>query len=246
MAATTPVVVCGPVSRSWSIFDFALIWLGGLLGTGVFFAAGVAVGDEDLLLLLGLAGQYVGSLGVYWLLYRMKERPDVGFLIRGTDFVYVAVGLVLQIVMAVLILPVSNLLFPEGQPPQEIADIVAQADTVLLGLGLVLAAVVLAPVTEELMYRGVLLRALEPRGKRFALVVSSIVFSLVHALGLDMERFWQSAAVVLPPLFILGLLLAWLTQRSGRLGPAILLHSGWNMLAVFVLLLPPEVVEQIG
>ncbi|HJQ76236.1 MAG TPA: type II CAAX endopeptidase family protein [Acidimicrobiia bacterium] len=234
------------MSRSWSIFDFALIWLSGFLVAGVFFAAGVAVGDEDLLVLFGLAGQYVGNLGAYWLLYRMKERPDVGFLIRGPDFVYVALGLVLQIAMAVLVFPLSNLLFPEGQPPQEFTDIVAQADTMLLGLALALALVVVTPVTEELMYRGVLLRALEPRGKRFALVVSSVVFSMVHVIGLDMERPWQAAAVVLPPLFILGLLLAWLTQRSGRLGPAILLHSGWNMLAVFVLLLPPEVVEQIG
>jgi uncharacterized protein len=234
------------VSRSWSIFDFALIWLGGLLGTGVFFAAGVAIGDEDVLLLLGLAGQYVGNLGVFWLLYRMKERPDVGFAIQGGDFLYVGLGLVLQIALAWLLLPLSRLLFPEGQPPQEIADIIAQADTALLGLGLVLAAVVLAPVTEELLFRGVLLKALEPKGKRFALVVSSLIFSAVHVLGLDLERPWQSAAVVLPPLFVLGLLLAWLTQRSGRLGPAILLHSGWNLLAAFVLLLPPEVVEQLG
>jgi membrane protease YdiL (CAAX protease family) len=56
----------------------------------------------------------------------------------------------------------------------------------------------------------------------------------------------QSAAVVLPPLFVLGLLLAWITQRSGRLGPAIFIHSGWNLLAAFVLLLPPEVLEQMG
>jgi len=47
-------------------------------------------------------------------------------------------------------------------------------------------------------------------------------------------------------LFILGVILAWLTHRSGRLGPAILLHSGWNLLAAVVLLLPSEVLEQVG
>lgn len=234
------------VPRSWSVVDFILIWLGGLLGTGVFFAAGVAIGNDDLLILLGLAGQYVGNLGVFWILSRMKEDADVGFNIQGGDFVYIVLGLILQIVMAIAFLPLSNLLFPDGRPPQEVADVIAGADSTLLMVGLILAAVVLAPVTEELMFRGVLLRALERWGKRLALVVSSLVFSVVHVLGLDMAMLWQSAVVVLPPIFILGLILAWLTQRTGRLGPAIFLHSGWNLLAAFVLLLPPEIMDQVG
>jgi membrane protease YdiL (CAAX protease family) len=234
------------VPRSWSVIDFVVIWLGGLLGTGVFFAAGVALGNDDLLILLGLAGQYIGNLGVFWLVARFKEDRDVGLTIHGGDLGYIALGLVLQIALALAFLPLSNLLFPEGTPPQQVADVIANAETTLMKVGLVLAAVVLAPVTEELMFRGVLLRALERRGRRFALVMSALVFASVHLLGLDVDQLWQSAAVVLPPLFILGLLLGWLTQRSGRLGPAIFLHSGWNLLAAFVLLLPPELVEQVS
>lgn len=235
-----------PVSRSWSVVDFILIWLGGLLGTGLFFAAGVALGNEDITILFGLAGQYVGNLGVLWLLWRYKEDPDIGFNIQGGDFVYIGLGLILQVAAALLLLPVANLLFPDGQPPQDVADIIAGADSTMLQVGLLLAAVVLGPVTEELMYRGVLLRALSVRGDRFALWVSALVFSLIHVVGLNMEAFWQSAVTVLPPLFILGLILARITQRSGRLGPAIFLHSGWNLLAAFVLLLPEELVEQVG
>ncbi len=239
-------VVCAPVPRSWSVVDFILIWLGGLLGTGVFFAAGVAIGNDDLLVLMGIAGQYFGNLGVFWLLARFKDDSDIGFTIHGGDFGYIALGLVLQIVLAVAFLPLSNLLFPEGRPPQDVADVIAGADSPLLRIGLILAAVVLAPVTEELMFRGVLLRSLEGRGKRFAMVVSALVFSAAHLLGLDMENLWRSAVVVLPPIFILGLILAWLTQRSGRLGPAIFLHSGWNLLAAFVLLLPSDFLDQVG
>jgi hypothetical protein len=234
------------VSRSWSVVDFILIWLGGLLGTGIFFAAGVALGNDDLTILVGLAGQYVGNLGVLWLLWRNKEDPDLGFTIQGGDFVYIGLGLILQIAAALLLLHLANLIFPDGQPPQDVADIIAGADSAMLQVGLVLAAVVLGPVTEELMYRGVLLRALGRRGDRFALWISALVFSLVHVVGLNTEAFWQSAVTVLPPLFILGLILARITQRTGRLGPAIFLHSGWNLLAAFVLLLPEELVEQVG
>ncbi|MFZ0014380.1 MAG: type II CAAX endopeptidase family protein [Acidimicrobiia bacterium] len=232
--------------RSWSVVDFILIWFGGLLGTGLFYAVGVVIGDEDFLILMGLAGQYIGNLGAFWLVARAKKNPDVGFAIQPGDFGYIALGLILQVAMALLLVPISNLLFPDGRAPQEVADVIAGADSRLLQVGLILAAVVLAPVTEELMFRGVLLRALEPRGKRFALVVSALTFSVVHVLGLDVEMLWQSAVVVLPPIFVLGLILGWLTQRSGRLGPAIFLHSGWNLLAAFVLLLPTDILQQVS
>lgn len=232
--------------RSWTVVDFALIWLGGLLGTTLFAALAVSTGDDDMVLLLGLAGQYIGNLGVFWVIARRKENPDVGFAVEARDLGYIFLGLILQVAIATILIPVSNLLFPDGRPPQEVAEVIAGADSLPLQLGLLMAAVVLAPITEELMFRGVLLRALEQRGKRFAMVVSSLVFAAVHAVGLDDEMFWQSALVVLPPIFILGLLLAWLTQRSGRLGPAIFLHSGWNLLAAFVLLLPEDILEQVG
>lgn len=239
-------VASSPVVRSWTVVDFALIWLGGLLGTTLFAALAVNTGDQDLLLLLGLAGQYIGNLGVLWVVARRKQNPDLGFNVETRDLGYIFLGLILQVAMATILIPLSNLLFPDGRPPQDVAEVIAGADSLPLQLGLLLAAVVLAPITEELMFRGVLLQSLEPRGKRFAMVVSSFVFAAVHAVGLDDEMFWQSALVVLPPIFILGLLLAWLTQRSGRLGPAIFLHSGWNLLAAFVLLLPEDILEQVG
>jgi len=52
-----------------------------------------------------------------------------------------------------------------------------------------------------------------------------------------------ASAVVLPQLFIVGVVLAWVTVRSGRLGPAIFIHSGFNLLAAVVLLLPPELLQ---
>jgi membrane protease YdiL (CAAX protease family) len=159
---------------------------------------------------------------------------------------YIALGFIFQIAMALLLLPLSELLFPNGEAPQQVVDMITGANSQGLKLALVVAAVVLAPATEELLFRGVLLKALERKGERFALFMSAAVFSAAHVLGLDLDRLWQSAVVVLPPLFILGLVLARVTQRSGRLGPAIMLHSGWNLLAAFVLLLPPEVLNKIN
>jgi membrane protease YdiL (CAAX protease family) len=241
-----PVVGSPAVSRTWSVYDFILIWLGGLVGTGVFLVVGAALENENWVIVLSLAGQYVGNLGVFWILTRYKPVDDIGLTIQPGDFFYVALGLVLQVVFAFAFLPLSDLLFPEGRPQQEVANVIAEADTTFLRVALVAAAVVLGPLTEELMYRGVLLVALERRGKLFALLVSSAVFAAVHIPGLDMDRLWASIAVFLPPLFLLGVILAWVTQRTGRLGPAIFLHSGWNLLSAFVLLLPTDVLEQVS
>ena len=238
--------MAGSVKGSWSVYDFILIWFGGLVGTGVFFALAGTVGDGDWTLVLGLGGQYIGSLGVFWILTRKKDVGEIGLTINPGDFFYVALGLVLQIAIALLFFPISNLLFPEGRPQQEVAEVIANADTTFLRVALVSAAVVLGPFTEELMYRGVLLKALAARGGVFAMIVSSLVFAAVHLPGLDTSQLLASAAVFLPPLFLLGLILAWITQRTGRLGPAIFLHSGWNLLSAFVLLLPTEMLEQVS
>ena len=77
------------------------------------------------------------------------------------------------------------------------------------------------------------------------MVVSALVFALFHLLGLDPNRMLEAAAIVLPQLFIVGMILAWITFRSQRLGPAIFLHSGFNLLAAIALLLPPELLESI-
>ena len=234
------------MSRSWSVLDFILIWLGGLVGAGIFYAVGVLVVDENWTIVLSVAGQYAGNLGVFWALSRYKPVSQIGLAIVPRDLLYIAAGLGLQVALAIVFLPLSELLFPDGRPQQEVADTIANADTMVLRVALVAAAVVLGPVTEELMYRGILLKALERWGKVLALLVSSLVFAAAHLTGLGPDDLWRSAAVFIPPLFILGLVLARLTQKTGRLGPAIFLHSGWNLLSAFVLLLPVDVLEQVG
>lgn len=229
--------------KTWSITDFVLVWLGGFVGTGLFFALGLLLENDDWTIVLGLAGQYVGNLGVLWLLSRFKDDASLGFQVEPRDALYIVPGLLLQLALALLLLPLADLLFPDGQPPQQIAEIIGNAETsTLLKLSLVFAAVVLAPVTEEVIFRGVLLKALRNHSQWFIMVTTAAVFSVVHVLGFDFERFWASAALVLPPIFLLGLVLARITLRTGRLGPAIFLHSGWNLLAALVLLIPADLV----
>lgn len=71
-----------------------------------------------------------------------------------------------------------------------------------------------------------MLRALERRiGPTPALVVSAGVFGLVHF-----------QLVQLPGLALAGLAFGWLAQRTGRLGPAIWAHIGFNLTTLVLLM----------
>lgn len=230
--------------RPWSLLDFLFVILGGLAGAAVLLPIGAVLGGGELSLVLGLSGQYIGYLVVLWLL--AGRREDLGFAIVGSDTFYLGLGLLLQLALAVLFLPLSSLLFPDGDSAQQVGTALSGLETTPARVAAVVTAVVVAPVTEELTFRGVLLKAFHNRGRRFLMIVTSLVFAALHTLGLDPERMLQAAAVVLPQLFLVGLVLAWVTLRTGRLGPAIFIHSGFNLLVAVVLLLPSELLEPIS
>lgn len=93
--------------------------------------------------------------------------------------------------------------------------------------GFAFTAVVLAPLFEETLFRGVLLPVLGQRwGALPGLVASALLFAMAHlSLG------------ELVPLLVLGLGLGWLRLRSGRLAPCVLMHAFWNGLTFANLLL---------
>jgi hypothetical protein len=227
------------------VVDFILVVLGGFLGAGVFVALSLLWGEGELLLVLGLAGQYVGHLGVLWLLSRAKSNPDLGFSIETGDIRYLGLGLLLQLVLAIVFLPLTTYFFPDGESVQEVGSALAGLESTAARVAAVLVAVVVAPVTEELTFRGVLLKAMGNRSRTTIILVTSLVFASFHVLGLDPARFLEAGAVVLPQLFIVGMALAWVTLRTNRLGPAIFMHSGFNLLAAIVLLVPPELLEPV-
>ena len=79
-------------------------------------------------------------------------------------------------------------------------------------------AVVLAPLFEETIFRGVLLPvAARQLGPGWGVLISAAVFAVAHlSLG------------ELLPLLVLGLGLGWLRWSGGRLGSCVLMHALWN------------------
>ncbi len=105
---------------------------------------------------------------------------------------------------------------PGGSNP--LLDLVLTSADPLALACFALTALVVAPLFEEVLFRGVLLPVAGQRlGGAGAVVLSAAVFAIAHL-----------SLAELAPLFVLGLGLGWLRWRSGRLGSAVLMHALWN------------------
>jgi membrane protease YdiL (CAAX protease family) len=102
---------------------------------------------------------------------------------------------------------------------------------------LILALVVVAPVAEELFFRGVVYNAwLREYGPRVALFGSAALFAVIHA-NTESANALIGSVVNVVPIFGLGLVLATLYRATGSLAASIALHAGFNAISVTVALL---------
>ncbi len=116
-------------------------------------------------------------------------------------------------------------------------DLVTDAEGTPWLFVFVLATAIGAPITEELFFRGLTLRAI---GKRFgpvtALFGSSLAFTLLHFSGGG----WAGAAVIYTAIGIVGLILGLLAVQTGRLGSPIIAHMVFNSVVVASLFIDAE------
>ena len=175
----------------------------------------------------------VGGIEVYgwvtlmvWLLV-VRRRNVTLFQIGLRRVSAGAIALMVPLTLAVffvtgLVSELTRLLF-EDVPTAE--DQLGVASTRLSSLDLVcllIATAVLAPVVEEIVFRGLLYPLVrQRRGRVVAVVVSALVFAVIHGFVL----LW-------PGLFLFGVVLAVVFETSGSLYPAIVLHALNNALAV--------------
>ncbi|MBM4375090.1 MAG: CPBP family intramembrane metalloprotease [Deltaproteobacteria bacterium] len=204
-----------------------------VVGIGAAQAACVAFGGWSTGVgLLGVLAQGAVMLlggGVAMRLARDELRLVLGPRLEaarttGLAAVYMLSGLAR---VAVLVFALSSLT-PELHVVHDSGlEAVVGGEHGLLGRGLVLlAAVVVAPPAEEVLFRGLLLPGLaHSMSPLRALVVSAMVFGLFHVPS-------HGPAAILPG--ILGLAFGWARLRSGGLMAPIALHVANNLLVTLL------------
>jgi len=205
----------------------------GLSLSSVFAGTWLSVtGDSEL----GLGGRaasqvglWIGLAGAVVLAARRKGSgsvaDDFGFRARWRDVgTAVAAAVAAQVIVVPLVAVLLQPLLGEPEVSGPVEDLVRDAPGPAFA-GLVLTAVIGAPIVEELFFRGLLLRSLERRfGTGWAVAGSSVLFGLAHPNELSAA----GVVLVMVSLAALAVLLALLVVRTGRLGAAILAHAAFN------------------
>jgi hypothetical protein len=211
------------------------------LGTGRLVAWSSIVG---VLALLSYAGRYAGGEQPKEPLYRWDQFVGglVQFLVLLGLMLLVAVGLPKREIFAlrrprswgraakvgagvvVAILVVSAALDPVLHPGKE-QDLAPHGweprHAAAFGANFVVVALV-APIVEELTFRGLGFTLLDARFGRWpAIVLVGVVFGLAHGL-----------VDALPPLIVFGACLAYLRSRTASVYPGMILHASYNSLVL--------------
>ncbi len=235
------------ISPPLSLIDMVLLISGGfvVIGEVVFPALIIPIIDlslnnlssplkESLRVFIGYCSMTIAPLFIirYQLMGLVSAGIDGGWLqwkIRP-----IKEGLFKSIIGWLMIMPLvlligwlMNEIIGDQGGSNPLLELVLGSDEFIPLFLLLITTVVLAPVFEELVFRGILLPVLVSKvGNAGGVLLSALIFALAHL-----------SVGELPPLFVLGIGLGLMRLSSGRLFPCALMHSLWNGVTFVSLLL---------
>ncbi|MCL2368478.1 MAG: CPBP family intramembrane metalloprotease [Oscillospiraceae bacterium] len=98
-----------------------------------------------------------------------------------------------------------------------------------------LLAVILAPIVEEILFRGLIFAPLRKKNRFLAYAVSSIAFGFLHIAVSLLWGFTPELFLVMLLYVPAGLVLAWVYEKSGNIWTAILLHGFMNLVSILLM-----------
>ena len=136
-------------------------------------------------------------------------------------FMYIGIAIVLWCACTVLNSVINSWLYKTGF--EQVQQLERTKDMPALIAGFISTCVV-APVTEEFFYRGVLLSGISNKGKAVAVILTSFLFALAHG----------SLTIFAMP-FIYGIVFALIAIKTKSIFPSIIMHSVCNILSWIIL-----------
>ena len=184
--------------------------------------------DNPMLIIWGLVGSAIVQLGLMWLYLRKGNRAE---MLGLTHFGRIPVGNTLLIAVAAVVAATAfNYVYATyiipGMPMQdEMAKLLASIPRTPINIGIGLFAIaIVAPLIEELLFRGLLQRSLMHYVPAWAaIILSAFTFALVHMQPL-----------AIPALMALGAAFGFIYHKTGSLRMTIILHMINNALALML------------
>jgi membrane protease YdiL (CAAX protease family) len=214
-------------SMRGGVVAWIVAWVTGTFLSGLLYGlVGVVTMGARLTVQAGLWAGFVG-VAFAWAHTRGGIVEVLGLRARWPELpIALVIGVAAQFVITVAYLPLYDLLDIGSDELEEPARQLAAGATGIGAVALVVMTLVGAPVAEEILYRGVLQRSLRRRYPAWlAIGLTATVFAASHFQALQF-----------PALLFIGVVLGAVAERTGRIGPAIATHVGFNLVTTVVLL----------
>ena len=198
-----------PIS-GWTL----LLFMGALLVVGTSAALFLRSHPHGLIGILALF-YAAGLMAVVLAVLPMGRDAPPALALRGAGWRYAVFGALGTLVLSVTV----SWIGPEPEGMKQVMELAQNRGKLLSSL---FAFALLAPMVEELVFRGLLYGWIEGRwGSTVALVVSSLTFAAAH---------YEPAHILL--VLPLGFLFGWLRRRTNSLMPSMVSHIVNNGFAV--------------
>ncbi len=177
--------------------------------------------DSSVEMAANLLGFLISNVTVFFLGCKLTRLSPMAFF-RDRDIKipsllrYCALGLFIQFFAGYLVDYIGSLL-KEDNPLFSAPDMSTGSSPTKLMMT-VLYACLIAPITEELVFRGVFLKNMSRVSQRFGIFSSALFFALAH------ENIPQGVLA-----FLLGILLGYITIKHNSLVPAMIVHFVVNV-----------------
>jgi membrane protease YdiL (CAAX protease family) len=114
---------------------------------------------------------------------------------------------------------------------QDLLQLFARANSAPMLATLIFLAVVMAPLTEELLFRATIFRFLRTRTPRWlSLLLPGVVFAALHVNWTNLD-----GLASLLPLITLAVIFSIAYERTGKIGTAIVAHALFNLHTILLL-----------
>ena len=213
----------------WIYAAMHIVVLPRLLDLYVTFSPNEVTSSRYNLLWYGIGIVFVLCVMLRWLRQNFDVLLDN---FRGCVFC-IMLGFAIQYAMS---LPVALLLSLTGSAAVENpnnANIMEMAEG---NYGLIKAlAIFVAPIVEEVLFRGVIFGSIRPRSRGWAYVVSIGLFAAYHVMSYVLESGDLRQLIYIIQYIPAAAALAWVYEHSGCIWATIFYHMGFNALSFAVL-----------
>ena len=216
-------VSCVKKNRVWGVFYPIFVYY--LISAFVFFALNIILGEAQELYMLKQAissGATIPALFALW-----KQEKEIEDVVYGKQKCEIG-NYIMQAVLAGVSMGAAGIAlnnFIAMTPLVQVSEGFQTANENFFGGGVlmqILASCVVVPIAEELLFRGIVLkRVVLLTGERMGILFSAILFGVIH---MNLVQFLYA--------FALGILLAVIVEKTGKVSLAVIGHATANLIAI--------------